>query len=620
MCGITGILHFEQQRTVQKSKLKNMTDLLSHRGPDGEGFYLSKNVGLGHRRLSIIDLNTGDQPMFSDDKSIVLVFNGEIYNYIELKEELKELGHSFRTTSDTEIVIKAYQEWGHDCQNKFNGMWAFALWDSRTDTLFLSRDRIGEKPLHFAVWDNTLIFGSEIKSLFAGGVPKQPRLDLLEIYIVLKNIPAPDTFFKHINILMPGHFIIADSNGVKEEKYWDLPEIDEENMNKDKTSIYDEFKYLFEDSVRIRMRSDVPYGAFLSGGLDSSSVVALMSENSTYPVNSFTIGYDESEYDESKLAKLVADKFGTKHIVGKINPDSFEEILSRITFHYDQPFGDSSAIPTGYVSKFAAQHVKMVLTGDGGDEVLSGYSSYQGVKFAQKYKKLPSIVQKSLPFFLKSLSSISNNRFTYLLNRYGSLLSTSSLDFNDRLLNKRAKPNLEFIKLLVNADIQTWDINEYINDLMNKSPYNDDFYKLMYLNYKFDLPNDYLVKVDRMSMAYSLETRLPFLDHRLIEFMAGVDKNIKMEGWERKSVLKRTIANKLPPELLKASKKGFRVPVREWFKSDELYSKLLAINSKGKFLNSTSFKKIIDDNKFGKHDHGNLLWSLTVMHRIFDES
>ena len=384
MCGITGIYHFNKERSVDKSQLKRMTDIIRHRGPDSDGFYLNGNIGLGHRRLSIIDLSTGDQPMFNNDKSISIIFNGEIYNYIELRQELIQKGHKFRTTSDTEVAIKSYEEWGFDCQNKFNGMWAFALWDERKKHLFLSRDRIGEKPLHYTIYNNSLIFGSEIKSLFAYGIPKRFETELIEIYLVLTYIPAPYTFYKDIKKLLPGHYLLIKNENVEEKKYWDLPEIDEDNMFTNKGKIYDKFDYLLKDSVKIRMRSDVPFGAFLSGGLDSSSIVALMSEISNFPVKTFTIGFDDTNFDESALAQEVAKKFNTEHFRGTVTPDKFEESLERIVFHYDEPFGDSSAIPTGYVSKFAADKVKMVLTGDGGDEVLSGYRGYIGLKFIEK--------------------------------------------------------------------------------------------------------------------------------------------------------------------------------------------------------------------------------------------
>ena len=401
MCGLTGYINLDNNKPADFSVVKRMTDTIIHRGPDAEGFYVKDNVGLGHRRLSIIDLNTGGQPMFNDDKSIALVFNGEIYNYVELREELREYGYNFKTTSDSEVIIKAYEHWGIKCQNKFNGCWAFAIWDGRNQQLLLSRDRVGEKPMSYAVYDNSFVFGSEMKSLFAYGIPKETTLEMVEVYLVMTNIPEPYTFYKHIKKLQAGHYIIVKNGSFEEFKYWDLPEIDENNMLINKKQIYENFSYLLEDSVKIRMRCDVPFGAFLSGGLDSSSIVALMSEASPYQVNTFTIGFDEKAFDESSLAADVASKFRTKHHWGTVAPSDFNSTIERVTFHYDEPFGDSSAIPVYYVSKFAAKEVKMVLTGDGGDEILSGYTSYQGIKLSEIIRSVPLPIRNLIPLSLQ---------------------------------------------------------------------------------------------------------------------------------------------------------------------------------------------------------------------------
>ena len=612
MCGITGIFHFVKNRMVDESRLKTMTDIIKHRGPDGEGFYINQNIGLGHRRLSIIDLNTGDQPMFNEDRSIALVLNGEIYNYIELKDELQILGHQFSTSSDTEVVIKAYEEWGLDCQNKFNGMWAFAMWDNNKKQLLLSRDRIGEKPLNYAVVDDTLIFSSEIKSLFENGVPREIRPELIEIYLVLTNIPGPDTFYKNIFKLKPGHFIIADNNGLKEFKYWDLPEIDEYNMLKNKAAIYEEFSYLFEDSVRIRMRSDVTFGAFLSGGLDSSSIVAMMAKNSAHPIETFTIGFPQKAFDESHLARLVANKFKTNHFLGTVSPDSLEEAVKRSVFHFDEPFGDSSAIPTHQVSEFAVKKVKMVLTGDGGDEVLSGYNSYAGIKISNIINQFPLFMQKSVSQGAGIFAKIFKGDIRFTLNRIENVVETAKLPLAKRIANKTAYTPLPIIKKLTSSLTNCFSIEDYLNDTVNKIPYKDDFYRLMYLDLKANLPNDYLVKVDRMSMANSLETRAPFLDYRLIEFMIKVDKKIKMQGWERKSVLRKTIGNQLPLELLTTPKRGFGVPLREWFKDDNGMNGL-KLDSFNAIINTDIISLIIKENAHGNRDNGNFIWTLMML-------
>ena len=397
MCGISGFFHFDKERPARTEVLKKMTDMISHRGPDDEGYYINENIALGHRRLSIIDLCTGKQPMHSEDNNIILIFNGEIYNYIELKEELILLGYKFNTSSDTEVIINAYRAWGVNCQNHFNGMWAFALWDESLKRLFISRDRIGEKPLYFSKFDNSIIFGSEIKTLIAYGIPQTPMLELTELYLTLSFIPAPYTFYKNINQLMPGKFLLIDTMGIKEKSYWDLPDISEKDLIRDKDVIEKEFTKLFDDSVRIRMRSDVAFGAFLSGGLDSSCIVSAMANHTSKPIQTFTIGFENKEYDERNLARLVADKYHTDHHEGIVSSQHFDDALERVLYQYDDPFGDASAIPTGNISKYASEYVKMVLTGDGGDEVLSGYTTYQGEKFASQYQQLPAFIRKFLP-------------------------------------------------------------------------------------------------------------------------------------------------------------------------------------------------------------------------------
>lgn len=616
MCGLTGIYHFDKGRAVDNNLLKKMTDAIKYRGPDGEGYYVKDNIGLGHRRLSIIDLQTGDQPMYSEDRSIVLALNGEIYNYIEIKEELQKSGHTFRTSSDTEVVLKAYEQWGVDCQNKFNGMWAFALWDNNKQQLFLSRDRIGEKPLHYAIYENSLVFGSEMKSLFAYGIPRETTLEMLEVYLVMTSIPEPHTFYKYIKKLQAGHYIIVKNGSVDQYKYWDLPEIDENNMLSDKKQIYENFSFLLEDSVKIRMRSDVPFGAFLSGGLDSSSIIALMSQISPYQVNTFTIGFEEKAFDESSLAAEVALKFRTKHRRETVIADNFDSIINRIAFHYDEPFGDSSAIPVDNVSRYAAEKVKMVLTGDGGDEVLSGYTSYQGIKLSNIIKRVPSPVRNLVPTVNDRIASFFNGNLRYTLNKVSSIVRTANLEFSSRIAEKASYTDLSSIKALTKDLKNTVKIEDYLGNFIRKSTYKNDFYKMMYLDFKYSLPNDYLVKVDRMSMANSLEARIPFLDHRLIEYMVHVDKNIKMQGWERKSILRNTIGKKLPPNILSAPKKGFGIPLREWFKEDSFKNSINEnLSNLEGILNSDVIQKLVLENMLGQKDNGNFIWTLIMLNK-----
>jgi asparagine synthase (glutamine-hydrolysing) len=561
MCGIAGILHFGS-RPVSRALLQSMTTAVTHRGPDEEGVYLDGNVGLGHRRLSIIDLSTGQQPMLSDDRSAVITFNGEIYNYVELKNELLELGCRFHTESDTEVILRAYETWGVECQNRFNGMWAFALWDARKQQLFVSRDRIGEKPLHYAVYDDTFLFGSEIKSILAYGVPAEARMELLEIYLMLGYIPAPHTFYQRIHKLRPGHFLLINDGKVAEHEYWSFPQIDEREMLLDKSTVYAEFSHLLGDSVKIRMRSHVPFGAFLSGGLDSSSIVSLMSQNTEHPVETFTIGFKEKLFDERALANQVAAAFHTKHHEHLVEPDTFEESLQKVLHHYDEPFGDSSAIPTGHVSRHASQYVKMVLTGDGGDEVLSGYIIYQGEKFSAQYQRLPRFVQSGTPVAAEVLSRSLRGNLRYRLDRVAKVCSAARASFTSRLITKLAYVNPLTVRELTGDQTHVWRIEDFLSEAMRDCRYSGPFCKLMYFQHRISLPDHMLTKVDRMSTAYSLEARVPFLDHRLVEFMEECEN-----AWQyTESVLRNTVAKSLPNAFLKALKKEFVGPLREWFR------------------------------------------------------
>jgi len=614
MCGITGIFNFNFEQNIDHNRLKRMTDSIRHRGPDGEGFYVDNNIGLGHRRLSIIDLQSGDQPMWNKQKSIVLVLNGEIYNYIELRNELVKLGHNFITNSDTEVVIKSYEEWGVKCQEKFNGMWAFALWDANREQLFISRDRIGEKPLFYSIYNNSLIFGSEIKAIFEYGVPRDIRYDLIGIYLVLLNIPCPDTFYKSIYKLKPGNYILANRDSCNELSYWALPEIDESNMITNTQQTYDEFKYLLEDSVRIRMRCDVPFGAFLSGGLDSSSIVSIMSNLSSFPVETFTIGFPYRDFDESSMALETANLYKTNHHVGTVQPDAIEELLNICFTHFDEPFGDSSAIPTWQVSSFAGKRVKMVLTGDGGDEVLSGYNSYAGVKLSEYIFRMPfNLKMFSQLMRLFAMPIKGSNR--YKVNKIANIIEMASVPFAQRMYLKSCQIPLRDIKMLVSSVNTEEYLDDFFGKFFNRGKANSDFYKLTNLHFKHYLPDDYLVKVDRMSMANSIETRAPFLDYRLIEFMIKVDKNVKMQGWERKSVLRNTIGKQLPSSILKSSKRGFGVPLREWFKDPE-YLQNIKLNKVETILNKEIVRQTISDNALGKRNNGNFIWSLMMLEKF----
>jgi asparagine synthase (glutamine-hydrolysing) len=615
MCGIAGILHFDRDKAVESAVLERMTNVLSHRGPDGKAFFVKQNIGLGHTRLAIIDLSTGDQPMFSKDRNLVIVYNGEIYNYLELKEELKSLGHNFNTASDTEVILSAYEEWGFDCQNKFNGMWAFALWDMRERHLFLSRDRIGEKPLHYSTRDNSFFFGSEIKSLLASGYTYGSADHLWSLYLSLGYVPAPYTLYSGISKLIPGHFLIVKDGNVKEQKYWDLPSVDEKDMRRDEPKVLEEFESYFADSVKIRMRCDVPFGAFLSGGLDSSSVVAAMAQESGSPVETFTIGFAEKSFDERALAQQVATLFGTHHHEQIVEPEAFDESLQKVVSQFDEPFGDASAVPVGLVSGLARKNVTVALTGDGGDEVLSGYPSYVNEKFAAQYRKVPAPIRAVLYQSTNLACSMARHDMRYRLNRLKRFLYLSDVSFDERFTTKMSLLDGNPIRDLIPKDIPQLPIEDYLSDVFAKCGFTDPFYRLMYFNLKVSLPDDMLAKVDRMSMAHSLETRVPFLDHRLVELTYGVSKNVKLSGYRQKHLLKETFGKRLPVALVKGPKKSLRVPLREWFKQKEFEDKLKELQEKDFGLRPAVIGDIVNATKTGRQDYGDFIWRLFVLQK-----
>ncbi|MCG8699391.1 MAG: asparagine synthase (glutamine-hydrolyzing) [Bacteroidales bacterium] len=618
MCGITGIYHFDKERKADKSLLKKMNDTLYHRGPDGEGYFIKDNVGLAHRRLSIIDLQTGEQPIFNSDKSLVIIMNGEIYNYIELKKELQKKGYLFHTESDTEVALIAYQHWGTACFNKFNGMWAIAIWDNNRNKLVISRDRIGEKPLYYYQDQHSFVFGSEIKSLFAFGIPKQPRYELLEIYLCLGRIPAPHSFYNQVYKLEPGKYIEITPARSNIKTYWKLPEIDEPSLNKNTKQVHEEFEFLIEDSVRIRMRADVPFGAFLSGGLDSSCITSLMSQNTNQPVKTFTLKNEYKDFDESQLARMVSDKFSTNHHELMLTPDTLQEALNKVAYHYDEPFGDSSAIPTGYISKLARQHVKMALTGDGGDEVLSGYNSYKRIKQNNQFKILPSVVYSSSGKCIAGISHIFKGKMRYNLNRISTFLNSIDDPLQNQIVRKYPTTKLANIKDILNNMNEVIAIEDFIGDFFKPYLHLGNFYQQMYFHLKLTLPDGMLVKVDRMSMAYSLETRIPFLDHRIIELLMKTHMDVKMKGLERKSVLRNTVAKKLPEPLLAAGKKGFSIPMTQWFINNNNHNELSQLSDWKIGLNNQAIEKMVNKNQGKIENNGNFIWTLMVLQKILN--
>jgi asparagine synthase (glutamine-hydrolysing) len=612
MCGIAGVLYRDRQTLVNPDLLQAMTDMVRHRGPDGEGLHIAPGLGLGHRRLSIIDPAAGQQPMMDAETQNIIVYNGEVFNYVEIRAELTAAGHRFRTDSDTEVILKAYAQWGARCLDRFNGMWAFAIWDHSHKRLFLARDRLGIKPLHYCVDAERIVFASEIKSLFAAGVPRMPDTSLLDVYLTFGYIPAPHSFFSGVRKLLPGQYLITDGERTEIRRYWDLPAIAEGDMRRDAVAVQEEFAYLLGDAVRISMRSDVPFGAFLSGGLDSASVVTLMAEQTRLPVETFTIGFDDPVFDERRLARLVSARVNTRHHEAVVSPDDLQTALHQVAFHYDEPFGDSSALPTSHVARLAARHVKMVLTGDGGDEVLSGYPGYQVEKVASSYLRIPRSLRRCAEVLVGGVAGMTRGHMRYTANRYYRLLTTTAAPFEDRLLAKIAWLEEDRRRALL-AGLRVHRAKDVFAELMRDCPYRDSFYRLMYFNYKVSLPDDMLTKVDRMTMAWSLEARVPFLDYRLVELMSVVHKDVKLPGLTRKAVLRKTVARKLPEALLAAGKRGFVAPLRSWFRQGDFADSIVKRSVAMTGLSGPVVDQILAEQRAGQRDYGNLLWMLMVL-------
>ncbi|MCP4976874.1 MAG: asparagine synthase (glutamine-hydrolyzing) [Maribacter sp.] len=619
MCGIAGYLHLDKHQPASSEVLKKMTDIIAHRGPDGEGGFIDSNLALGHRRLSIIDLKTGQQPMQYYDNSLIITYNGEIYNYVELRKELKKKGYCFYTDSDTEVILSAYKEWGINCVQRFNGMWAFALWDKSKKRLFCSRDRIGEKPFFYAVYQNSFIFGSEIKSLFAYGVPRVENLEVLDFYLCSNYIPAPYTFFKNIYKLKPGHSLIIENGKLKIDQYWDIVFPPESDMRKDKDNILEEFEHLFYDSVKIRMRSDVAFGAFLSGGLDSGSIVAAMTRFSKGLINTVTIGFDCKEFDERDLAKLVAERFRANHLERIIKKEDAESVMQKLSWYYDEPFGDSSALSTYIVSKAASESVKMVLTGDGGDEVLSGYTVHQGEKFSRQFSLLPNLIKtQMIPSGLSLFKFLCSGSLKRKILRADKVVKSANLNFVDRMEAKGSGfTHIERGKLIIDKKMIR-PAKEFIEEGIKPVVESSDFTKLNYWLLKVSLPDNMLCKVDRASMANGLETRVPFLDHRIIELLSTVSMSIKMKGYKRKYILRETLGRQLPDKLLTARKRGFALPLREWFKNGSLsMTKQSSLqNVCSSIISKTAVEEIVHSNLAGKSDTSNAIWTLMMLGEV----
>src|SRR5581483_4731388 len=554
MCGIAG--YILREGIAQRTLVRAMCDRIRHRGPDDEGFHVAGRCAIGMRRLSIIDLSTGHQPMANEDQSVWVVFNGEIYNYQDLRRDLIRQGHRFVTNSDTETLVHLYEQEGIEGVSRLRGMFAFAIWDSRRQRLFLARDRLGKKPLYYAALPEGFYFGSELKCLLTAGVPEDIDEEALRLYFQFAYIPDPYSPFRAVRKLPPASWLVLENDGaVRQGRYWQPPapaSRPARGMTEAETGT--RLRELFDESVRIRMIADVPLGAFLSGGIDSSSVVASMALQSPEPVKTFSIGFEESAFNELGYASLVAAKYKTDHHEIVVRPNSID-LVSRLIRHFDEPFGDSSAIPTFIVSEFAAQHVKVALSGDGGDELFAGYERFATVDKMRWLGAVPRPARRLLGWVAAKLPYTAYGKnYVHMLSRDSGFERYIERNYANYYMRKE----LLEPKWMLPAD-GAWLSRVFAGYLL---PENSDILsQVLHFETTVNLPGDMLVKVDRMSMANSLEVRCPLLDHELAELAAAIPHSWKIRNGRGKHILLAALGDRLPPELLSRGKMGFAIPL-----------------------------------------------------------
>ncbi len=610
MCGICGVLYFRDKKPVHESLLKSMCDEMAHRGPNDEGYYKDKHLGFGHRRLSILDLSGGHQPMTNEDEKVWIVFNGEIYNYIALRHELEQKGHKFSSNCDTEVIIHAWESYGESCVDHFQGMFAFAIWDKKTKTFFMARDRIGIKPLYYYLKDGKLIFASEIKAILQEeSVERSVRLNSLDHFMTYGYTSSDTTMFENIQKLPPGYWMRIKDNDVKIHQFWDL-KFDPEDHHED--SYYEEqLTCIFENSVEKRLQSDVPLGVFLSGGLDSSAIVAEMNHLGVNPLQTFSVGFDRKGYSELNYAKMVADYFKTDHHEIQVTAKMYRDFFPQFIWHQDEPMTDPATIALYYVSKLANESVTVVLTGEGSDEIFAGYERYLGEKIAEWFARYPAWLRSDLlpalmrPFHkMEKLQKIRQSlEYSTLEERFVALRT---------IYSESAKESLYQSSLMksVNVDNDVKKFENYLQEVTIPNPLN----KMLYLDTKLWLPEDLLMKKDKMGMAASIEARVPFLDHELVEFAATIPHHLKIRKLQGKYILRKVMQDKLPQPIIQRKKMGFPVPLEDWFRN-ELNEPLVetltsqAARNRGYFQNSY-VQTIIDEHTKNSRNHGFLLYQL----------
>jgi len=624
MCGIAGKYNFQTDEPVAPELVKAMCDKMIYRGPDDAGVYTEANIGLGHRRLSILDLSElGHQPMSSHDKMLWITFNGEIYNFQSLRDDLISKGYIFKSNCDTEVIIYLYQEYGEDCLKYLRGMFAFAIWDKIKKTLFLARDRIGKKPLFYYYDGKRFIFASEIKAILEDPTVRK-EIDFQAFYDYFKYlyVPDPKTVYKNIFKLDAGHCLTCSKEGIKKREYWDVSFAEKSYCGTKKIS--EELMTILNESVALRMISDVPLGAFLSGGIDSSGVVAMMAKQQNHPVTTCSIGFDSKDYDEIQFARIIAEKFKTDHHEFTVKQKA-AEILPKLAYYFDEPFADSSAVPTYYVSKLARQRVTVALSGDGGDENFAGYEKYYLDDIENRIRsKIPQFIRKPIFPYLSRMLSEGNHT---ILQKGRTLLNTLSFesDYGFYLTNTEFDDNLW--NIAVNDDVKKqiggYDPFSVTQHYYHKADTDNHLSKILYTDLKTYLCGDILVKVDRMSMANSLEVRAPILDHNVIEFAASIPADLKYRCGEKKYILKQTFQQVLPKEVMYRKKMGFSVPLADWFRGEikefafyNLFSKDAGV---AHFFNVAFLREIWNNHQAGIRNYTTILWTLLMFELWYRE-
>ncbi len=631
MCGICGKLNFALGDAVNRDLIHSMADVLYHRGPDDKGVYIDGSIGLGHRRLSIIDTSPdGHQPMTNEDGTIWIVLNGEIYNFQKLRAGLMERGHTFRSKSDTEVILHLYEEKGMDCLDDILGMFAFAIWDAKKKSLFLARDRLGKKPLFYYLNNDTFIFASEPKAILKDpAYTVEPDLEAIHHYLTYGYVPSPYSAFKNIKKLPPAHTLFLKDGRVKIERYWKLSYNKKLSLNKknglsSESAICEEIIDRLREAVKIRMISDVPLGAFLSGGVDSSIVVALMSELSSEKIKTFSIGFHEEEYNELAYARVVAERFGTDHHEFVVKPDAVE-ILPKLVWHYNEPFADSSAIPTYYLSQLTRQHVTVALNGDAGDENFAGYDRYLANQLACRYEKIPLILRKGTEWTVKKLPDSGRPKsFTHRTKRFFEAVSEEPERRYSRWMshfNNERKNDLYTDEF--KEQVGSSDSVDLLLDAYASSDAEDFIDATLDVDVNMYLAGDLLVKVDIASMANSLEARSPLLDHRFMEYVASIPSGLKLKGNVTKYIFKKAVKNILPDEIINRPKMGFGVPIDHWFRNElkeMAYDILLGKRAveRGHFRKET-VQTLLDEHSSGKAHWHYLLWNLLMLELWYRE-